>query len=386
MSFPGKPGQPGGWSPEPPPRPPFGAPPAAPESPAYQHDGPPPHGADREASGHGGAQGAGGLPQRKGFRQPGDFHQPNDPPPPGDFFPPNDFPPPGGPHPPGGDFPGAGFHDGGFQPGPDGDPGGYSSLEGGDFGTPGGRPPAKKRTNLPLIILGSAVAGLLLVGGGFGLSTVLKGDSKPKAKATTPAPAPTTSVPTTPPPVKINAKLRSRATDPQPLSLNEIFGKSSFTYKGQKYLRTNRHVTRNCAGTVSGARFSATLKKAGCTQALRATFARRDGKLIGTLGVLNLRTEKAAKATRLAGTSKDTFLKALPGGGVTKKIGQGAALGTVEVRGHYILMTWIQRPDGKTIPAAQHRYVSAFGQQVEFGTNLSRALYYRGLEGKPLRG
>lgn len=252
-----------------------------------------------------------------------------------------------------------------------------------DFGPPRGGA-RRRRTGLPLIIGAAALAGIVLVGGGFVLSKSLRDDAEPKAAAA-PSKAPPAAGPTTPPPVRTNAKIRTRVTDPKPLTLNEIFGRRTFVQQRTKYVRTNRNVVRDCTKTVSGVRFVAVLKKAGCTQSLRATFARSDGKLIGTIGVLNLRSEAAVRATKRAGTGKDTFLRALPGGGVTKKIGQGAAFGTVEVHGHYLVMTWVQRPDGKLIPAGLQKYVSSFVEQIKLGSNLSRALYFRGYEGRPFR-
>ncbi len=44
--------------------------------------------------------------------------------------------------------------------------------------------PPERRRNLPLIIGGSAVAGILLIGGGVGLSSLLEDGSEPKAAPT----------------------------------------------------------------------------------------------------------------------------------------------------------------------------------------------------------
>lgn len=250
-------------------------------------------------------------------------------------------------------------------------------------------PPSSRRrrggSRLPLVVGASAVIGLLLIGGGFGVSLLLSDDSEPESAAVAtsePAPAAT---PTETPSPPLNAKIQTRATDPEPLTLNEVFGRKSFAAKGVKYVMYTRAASRSCPATVNGAQLVKVLKKAGCTQALRATFARSDGKLVGTVGVLNLRSEKAAKAVERAGAGKDAYLRPLAGKGVTKKIGSGAALGTISVRGHYLVMTWVERPNGKEIPRSQHSAISTFGQQVVLGSNLSKALYYRGIEGKPFR-
>jgi hypothetical protein len=265
----------------------------------------------------------------------------------------------------------------------------------GEFGGPGGpgapagpTAPPQRRRSMPLIIGGAAVAGLVLVGGGFAVSSMLKDDAKatsssssatPKQAAPSAKPSPTVS-PLDP------VKLKSRTTDPTPLTLGEIFAKRSFSAAGEKYTRVAWNAKRSCTGTVTGTTLTTALKKGGCSQALRATFIRGDSALIGSVGVFNLKTENAAKAAaKTANATKNASLKPLPGPGSTKKIGTGEALGTAESRGHYLVMTWVQRPDGKAIPKASYKAVTAFGRQVIKGSNLAFALAYRETEGKPYK-
>ncbi|ACY99813.1 MULTISPECIES: hypothetical protein [Thermomonospora] len=248
---------------------------------------------------------------------------------------------------------------------------------------------SKRGLPLPVTVGGAVLAGLLLVGGGFAASSALKGGSgdgkaaaAPQQPTATPTATPTPSLSAAP----LNIKLKSRATDPKPLTLKEVFGKASFTAKGKKYVRTAWKHERNCSKAVNGGKLAATLKKGGCVQVLRATYARADGLLVGTVGVLNLKTDKWARAAQKAGAGRDAYLQPLPGTGYSKKIGKGAALGTSRAHGHYLIMTWVQRPDGKTIAKKYHRVVSDFQQQIILGSNLGRALHYRGIEGKPLTG
>ncbi|GAA3965436.1 hypothetical protein GCM10023085_54930 [Actinomadura viridis] len=281
-------------------------------------------------------------------------------------------PPPGGPYPPGG------YDDDAY--------GGYDD-EYGPGGPRSGPTPPEKRRNLPLIIGAAAVAGLVLIGGGIGLSSMLKDDG-PKTNAGNTSAAPSRTATATPSPTKPvlePVKLKSRTTDPSPLTLKEVFGKASFTSGGQKYVRTAWNAKRGCTGTVNGTRLTGVIKKGGCSQVLRATYARGDGKLVGTVGVLNLKTENAARLAQKAAAAKDAFLQPLPGTGHSRKIGKGEALGTAEARGHYLVMTWVQRPDGKKIASQYHKAVSAFGQQLMKGSGLNFALAYRETEGKPFR-
>ncbi|WP_242902989.1 hypothetical protein [Actinomadura terrae] len=267
-------------------------------------------------------------------------------------------------------------------------------VAGQSFGMPGEMPPGgrddqsapARRRNLPLIIGGAVAAGLVLIGGGVGVASMMKDDPKPKKAA---APSPTASKPQAQaspqmPPLE-PVKLKSRATDPKALTLTEVFGKPSFKAGKQKYLRTAVNSKKGCTGVVGGVTLTKTLKRGGCAQALRATYALGTGKLIGTVGVLNLKTEAAAKQAVKAAGNKDAFLQALPGKGVSRTNGKGEALGTSEAFGHYLIMTWVQRPDGKKIDPKYHSVVRAFGAQLVKGSGLSLALHYRETEGKPLQ-
>jgi hypothetical protein len=281
------------------------------------------------------------------------------------------------------------------QPGdPYGDPGPYAGSHdsGYDAHDPNrGGPVPPERSKKPLII-GGIVGAVVLIGGGIMAVSFLGGSgSSNKAGAqtapaaanpqgtagsnapTTPAATPTTAT------GPLGAKLKSRSSDPQPLTLDEVFKNHAFG----KYVLSTQREDSDCTKIVHGSKFAAALKSGGCTQLLRATYSTTDGKLIGTVGVANMKTETAAKKVQQAGGGKDAWLLPLPGSGTTKKIGKGSALGTAETRGHYVLLSWVQRPDGKQLTSGQQGTVSTFVAQVILGSNLSTALQYRGISGKP---
>jgi hypothetical protein len=255
-----------------------------------------------------------------------------------------------------------------------------------------GGPVPPQRSKLPLII-GAIVGAVVLIGGGImavsflggGGSGKKAGDKTTPAVAANPQGTAGANTPTTPAAKPktttgpLGVKLKSRSSDPKPLTLGEVFKHHAFG----KYVMATQRQDGNCAKVVHGTKFAAALKSGGCTQLLRATFSTKDGKLIGTVGVANLKTETAAKKVQQAGAGKDAWLLPLPGSGATKKIGKGSALGTAETRGHYVLLSWVQRPDGKTLTAGQQGTVSTFVAQVVLGSNLSTALQYRGISGKP---
>jgi hypothetical protein len=378
MSYPGDPQQPGGWGSPRPPQSPYG--------PVEDQAGGPPY--DGPQAGGPYEDPYGGQSRDPGFG-PG----------PGPGFGPNG---PGGPGGPGGSFGserpetygggpydrgpsfGAGSQDpygggqdpyGGGQDPYGGGPGGY---EPGDDG--GGSSPNRKR----LIIGGAVAAGVVLVGGAAFALTSGGGDKATPAAA--PASTPTSAKPTptpTPSPTETGRGLRlvSRTTDPKPLTLNEIFKASSFKAGGRRYVMTARRSERKCSPPTHGTNFRKALAKGGCTQVLRATFS--NGKLIGTIGVINLRTQAAATSVQVTSRQKDAFILALPGSGTTKKIGQGLSLTTAEVDGHYLIMSWVQYPNGKKIASRDYSSVTSFVRSTTYGSNLRTALNYRSMEGKP---
>jgi hypothetical protein len=357
MSYPGDPQQPGGWGTPPrPPQSPYG--PVDDQAGGSPYDGPQAGGPYEDPYG--------GPPRDSGFGPgPGS----------GSGF---------GPGGPGGSFgseqPDAygGGQDpyGGGQDPYGGGPGGYEPGEDG-----GGSSPNRKR-----LIIGAAIAvGAVVVVGGAAFALTSGGGDKAKPEA-----APTSSTPSakptptpTPSPTETGRgeRLRSRATDPRPLTLNEIFKARSFKASGRRYVMTGRRSERKCSPPTHGTKFRKALAKGGCTQVLRATFS--NGKLIGTIGVINLRTQTAANSVQVTSRQKDAFILALPGSGSTKKIGQGLSLTTAEVDGHYLIMSWVQYPNGKKIASRDYSSVTSFVRSTTYGSNLRTALNYRSMEGKP---
>lgn len=269
------------------------------------------------------------------------------------------------------------------------------SRPGDSYGSSGGQrqsgPTSSGRRRRPLLIVGGAiVVGIVLVGGGTGIAGLLGEDSAPKsASSSVSQPTPTGSarptVTNSPAPRPGGAMGQSRATDPKMLTLNEIFRHRTFKVGKRRYTMTVRRADADCAKAVNSAQLVAALRRGACNQVMRATFISGDGELIGTVGVANLRTAAAAKTATRLWNVKDAWVRPVPGAGMTKKIGTGSALGTFQHKGHYLLMTWVQQPDGKEIPSSRHKLISAFGQDVMLGSGLFEALHYRGNEGKPLQ-
>jgi hypothetical protein len=135
--------------------------------------------------------------------------------------------------------------------------------------------------------------------------------------------------------------IESRALDPVPLSLAELFP-ASFTDGSITYVRTAQKAKVRCPGALAGSQLISAVGHAGCTQAMRASYLSSDSKLMGTIGVLNLSTAAAAEqAGKAAGPSE--FIAQLPGAsGPTKNLTKGTGFEAAEVKGHYLVLVWAE--------------------------------------------
>jgi hypothetical protein len=302
----------------------------------------------------------------------------------------------GGPYGPGGDHsspeygPPSGYGpQGGFGgPGPSGEFGQPPGYGGGPSGGGGSGPGGRKK----LLLMGGAAAGAVVILAGAIFLLTSGGGSTKKAAAGTPSQSQSSNAPSSSPqPTRtpyidpnapLDVKLKSRTTDPDPLTTDEVFKNPSFS----GYTMVTSSASTDCSKEVAGSDLKAALKKGKCTQLLRATYKTTDGKLIGTIGIANLNTVASAKSAEKAGAERTSWLIPLPGGsGATKKIGGSTAIarGTAQAEGHYLVMTWVQRPDGKAFASNQTTAISNFVTQVPLGSNLDNALQYRGISGKP---
>jgi hypothetical protein len=135
--------------------------------------------------------------------------------------------------------------------------------------------------------------------------------------------------------------IESRALDPAPLTLAELFP-ASFVNGTTTYVRTAQKAKIHCAGALAGSQLVTAVSHAGCTQALRASYLSSDHKLMGTIGVLNLVTATAAQRAGKA-TGPSEFIAQLPGArGLTKNLAKGTGIEAAEVKGHYLVLVWAE--------------------------------------------
>ena len=156
-----------------------------------------------------------------------------------------------------------------------------------------------------------------------------------------------------------------------------------FSNSGNAGALTIDKASSNCSREVFGSKLAAAVKKADCTQVLRASYLSTDHKIMSTVGVLNLTDVAAAKdAGKVSGASE--FIKQLPAAhGPTKNLSKGTGIEEAEYKGHYLILIWtefanLKPPHGK----AQRTKLEAFSADLIAGTaNVS--LTNRMVTGRP---
>ncbi|MHB1595790.1 MAG: hypothetical protein ACYCO9_13105 [Streptosporangiaceae bacterium] len=176
--------------------------------------------------------------------------------------------------------------------------------------------------------------------------------------------------------------ISTRSTDLVPLTAAELYPQS-FTSGKTGYFRAAVAASTHCQGALIGSGLQAAVRKAGCSQAVRATYLSRGIKVMATIGVFNLASfTKATDAAKAAGKSQ--FVGQLPAkSGPTSKIGEGTGLEEAVVKGHYLVLVWADffnlRAPKK---AAQRTELETFmAQLIQHTVNVS--LSYRMVYGKP---
>jgi hypothetical protein len=174
----------------------------------------------------------------------------------------------------------------------------------------------------------------------------------------------------------------TRAEDPEPLTITGLYP-PQFVLGGSSYVRTAASVTKTCSLAVYGADLQAALQSGHCTQVLRASYLSGDGKMMGTVGVVNLISSSAAqKAGKVTGPQE--IIAPLSGKkGATSKLGNGTGVVQAEIKGHYLILMWAEFTNLKSPSGtAQRQALEQFATNLVVGSaniNLSTRL----LTGKP---
>ncbi len=160
----------------------------------------------------------------------------------------------------------------------------------------------------------------------------------------------------------------TRAEDPEPLTITGLYP-PQFVLNGSSYTRTAASVTKTCSLAVYGADLQAALQSGHCTQVVRASYISGDGKMMGTVGVVNLISSSAAqKAGKVTGP-QEIIAPLSSRKGPTSKLGSGTGIVQAKIKGHYLILTWaeftnLKSPSG----SAQRQALEQFGANLLTGT------------------
>jgi hypothetical protein len=134
--------------------------------------------------------------------------------------------------------------------------------------------------------------------------------------------------------------IATRVGDPAALTISQLFP-ARFTAGSTGATRTAVAGSADCSRAVFGAKLQAAVRKSGCSQVMRASYLAPAQKLMGTIGVLNLAdSASASKAGKVTGSSQ--FISQLnAASGPTHSLTKGTGLEEAEVKGHYLILTWV---------------------------------------------
>jgi len=214
------------------------------------------------------------------------------------------------------------------------------------------------------LLLAPVLVVVLVVGGYVYLSGRHAPAPSHSAPPSHPAAAPNSPAPTLGP----WKHIESRSQDAVPLTIGELFP-AKFTVDGQSGTLTVSKEGTKCTHEVIGSKLAKAVRKADCTQVLRASYLSTDRKIMATVGVLNLTdATQAGKAGKAAGAVE--FIKQLASKhGLTRNIAKGTGIVAAYVKGHYLILTWtefanLHAPSGKT----KRKQLEAFSTGLVAGT------------------
>jgi hypothetical protein len=195
------------------------------------------------------------------------------------------------------------------------------------------------------VMLGAGLA--VVVAAGTGTYFYLAGGQRqagpPAAAAPEAAPAATQpdQPSVSPTPTGRWGHIQTRLTDRQKLTLHQLYP-VRFSSAGSAYARTAAKAGRHCTSAVIGSRLQSAVSAAGCSQLMRASYLAGNRKLMGTIGVLNLRSARLASHAGKA-TGPSQFIAQLRGAkGPTRRLNKGTGIEEAEVKGHYLILIWAE--------------------------------------------
>jgi hypothetical protein len=128
-------------------------------------------------------------------------------------------------------------------------------------------------------------------------------------------------------------------------------------------------VDKTCADAVIGSNLITEIKNGHCDQVLRASYVSGDGKIMGTIGVINLQTTNEAHYAGKVVDADDFIAPLAASTGVAKKLGQGTGVVEAEFKGHYLILLWSEFVNGSTpSTTAEDNELEQFNNNLVAGT------------------
>ena len=181
--------------------------------------------------------------------------------------------------------------------------------------------------------------------------------------------------------------IEARTDDPAPLTLAELFppvvnNEASGGHITSSFTLETTKLDTTCSSAVIGQTLITTLKAGACTQVLRASYLSGDGKIMGTIGVINLATTSEAHHAGKVVGQNDFIAPLATSKGIASKLGQGTGVVEAQYKGHYLILTWSEFVNGSTpSTTAQDDQLEAFNSDLVAGTaniNLSERMVQGG--------
>jgi hypothetical protein len=164
--------------------------------------------------------------------------------------------------------------------------------------------------------------------------------------------------------------IETRADDPTALTTAELFP-PAFTNDTDKisYQLVSTKVDKTCANAVIGTSLISALKSGQCTQVLRGSYVSGNGKIMGTIGVVNLTTTNEAHDAGKVVGQNDFIAPLTASKGVASKLGNGTGVVEAEYKGHYLILTWSEFVNGTSpTTTAENDQLEQFGNDLVAGT------------------
>jgi hypothetical protein len=187
-----------------------------------------------------------------------------------------------------------------------------------------------------------AVALVLVLAAAAALSyAVLHGSGTPRAAGPGASKPPASPSASATPSLGPYGHISSRAIDPTPVTVAELYP-ATFAAAGSTVLRTASDLSTHCGAKLVGSSIQVAISRAGCTQVVRATYLASTPGLMGTIGVLNLGTAKAAAIAVRSADGSNFISQLAPRHGPTHRIGQGTGIEEAVAKGHYLILIWAE--------------------------------------------